>query len=326
MSAASALKSVCGIDNAFMHGVAPLKPGQHMAGPAYTLRYIPARADLDERTDMPHGGIANSVTDPVEFNLTDPQRVAVEALQPGDVFVIDARGETRCGTMGAILATRMAMRGCIGFVTDGCYRDTPEICRLEGVASYAGAMNAQTNKTYHHPSEIQVPISCGEVAVVPGDIIVGDEEGIMVIPAAVAEKVAELAFEHETHEAFILEKIRCRPEAPPPPHPSLPTASAFQRRLPVPAGPWLTCKALLICRGQRRLVDRWSVPTIGGDGQGDGGVDGRARGGVRGTRTGRRLQKREGQACVIPPPHTNTHTSTPSGCYAKSERRGGCAV
>ena len=112
----SALKSVCGIDNAFMHGVAPLKPGCHMAGPAYTLRYIPARADLDERADMPHGGIANSVKEPVEFNLTDPQRVAVESLQAGDVFVIDARGETRCGTMGAILATRMAMRGCVGLV------------------------------------------------------------------------------------------------------------------------------------------------------------------------------------------------------------------
>ena len=112
----SALKSVCGIDNAFMHGVAPLKPGCHMAGPAYTLRYIPARADLDERTDMPHGGIANSVKQPVEFNLTDPQRVAVESLQAGDVFVIDAGGETRCGTMGAILATRMAMRGCVGLV------------------------------------------------------------------------------------------------------------------------------------------------------------------------------------------------------------------
>jgi regulator of RNase E activity RraA len=103
LRAASALKSVCGIDNAFMHGVAPLKPGCHMAGPAYTLRYIPARADLDERTDMPHGGIANSVTQPVEFNLTDPQRVAVES-------------ETRCGTMGAILATRMAVRGCVGLV------------------------------------------------------------------------------------------------------------------------------------------------------------------------------------------------------------------
>jgi regulator of RNase E activity RraA len=203
----SALKSVCGIDNAFMHGVAPCKPGCHMAGPAYTLRYIPARADLDTRTDMPHGGIANSVTQPTEFNLTDPQRVAVEALQPGDVFVVDARGETRCGTMGAILATRMAVRGCVGLVTDGCYRDTPEIAQL-GLAAYSGAMNAQTNKTYHHPSEIQVPISCGEVAVVPGDIIVGDEEGVIVVPASAAAKVAELSLEHETHEEYILEKIR----------------------------------------------------------------------------------------------------------------------
>lgn len=96
------------------------------------------------------------MTEPVEFNLTDPQRVAVEALQAGDVFVIDARGETRCGTMGAILATRMAMRGCVGLVTDGCYRDTPEIRGLDGMTGiYAGAMNAQTNKTFHHPSEIQ---------------------------------------------------------------------------------------------------------------------------------------------------------------------------
>ena len=110
-------------------------------------------------------GIANSVTLPTEFNLTDPQRIAVESLQAGDVFVIDARGETRCGTMGAILATRMAMRGCVGLVTDGCYRDTPEIRSLE-LASYARAMNAQTNKTLQCAtplllcSTLRLPTAC----------------------------------------------------------------------------------------------------------------------------------------------------------------------
>ena len=187
----SALKSH-GLANTYMKGVRPLKPGMSMAGPAYTLRYIPAREDLN----------AGEVD-----NLSDPQRVGIEQIAPGDVFVIDARGETGSGTMGNILATRIEQRGGAGIVTDGAYRDSPAIAEME-MGAYAAAMNAHANKTLHYPSEIQVPIACGGVAVFPGDIIVGDSEGIVVIPPHLADDVADAAAEMEEREDFIIERIR----------------------------------------------------------------------------------------------------------------------
>ena len=181
-----------GITQTFMHGVAPLRPNMKMAGPAFTLRYLPMREDLDPGT---------------VDNLKDVQRVGIEQIDEGEVFVIDARGDTRAGTMGSILATRLHCRGAAGIVTDGAYRDSPVIAEL-GIAAYAAAMNAHTNKTIHHPSEIQVPIACGDVAVYPGDIIVGDEEGVVVVPAHLAEQAAQTAAEMEEKEVFITEKIQ----------------------------------------------------------------------------------------------------------------------
>ena len=181
-----------GLHNTFMHQVAPLTPDMQMVGRAFTLRYIPAREDLDEV--------------PLD-NLKDVQRVGIEQVTAGDVFVIDARGDTRAGTMGSILAARLQVRGCAGIVTDGAYRDSPTIV-ASGLPAYAVAMNAHTNKTIHHPSEIQVPIACGGVAVFPGDVLVGDGEGVVVIPEYLAEEVAVEAAEMEKKERFITEKIR----------------------------------------------------------------------------------------------------------------------
>jgi len=181
-----------GLHNTFMHEVAPLKSDMKMVGRAFTLRYIPAREDLDEV--------------PLD-NLKDVQRIGIERIDEGEILVIDARGDTRAGTMGSILAARIQMRGCTGIVTDGAYRDSPTIA-ASGLPAYAAAMNAHTNKTVHHPSEIQVPIACGGVAIYPGDLIVGDEEGVVVIPPHLAEEVAVEAEEMELKERFILEKIR----------------------------------------------------------------------------------------------------------------------
>ena len=175
-----------------MHRVVPLRPDMRMAGPAFTLRYIPARQDLDPGTID---------------NLQDVQRIGIEEIGQGQVLVIDARGDTRAGTMGSILATRIYQRGAVGVVTDGAFRDSPIIAEI-GIPAYAVAMNANTNKTIHHPSEIQVPVACGEVAVVPGDIIIGDGEGVVVVPTSIAEKVAEMAVAMEEKEDFLMEKIR----------------------------------------------------------------------------------------------------------------------
>ncbi|MEE2658660.1 MAG: ribonuclease activity regulator RraA [Candidatus Latescibacterota bacterium] len=180
-----------GLNNTFMHRVQPLRPGMKMTGLAFTLRYIPAREDLN----------AGEMD-----NYTDVQRLGIEQIQKGDVLVIDARGDTRAGTMGSILAARMQVRGAAGVVTDGAYRDSPAIAE-SGMAAYASAMNAHTNKTIHYPSEIQVPIGCGGVAVMPGDIVVGDGEGVVIIPSYLAEKVVDKAEKQELKEEFILAKV-----------------------------------------------------------------------------------------------------------------------
>ncbi|MDP6447053.1 MAG: hypothetical protein QGG36_04570 [Pirellulaceae bacterium] len=181
-----------GFWNTFITGAAPLTSGNRMVGQAYTLRYIPAREDLDN----------NLVFD----NSTDPQRVAVEAVGPRDVLVIDARGDERAGVMGNILATRIFQRGAVGVVTDGCFRDSPAIAAI-GRPAYARSAHAATNKTIHHPIDVQLPISCGGVAVYPGDILVGDDEGVVVVPRHIAAEVAEAAAEQERTESFILKKI-----------------------------------------------------------------------------------------------------------------------
>ena len=181
-----------GLWNTFMQDVHPLKPGMKMAGPAFTMRYIPSREDIDRV--------------PID-NLTDIQRVGIERIAPGDVMVIDARGDTRAGTMGNILATRIQQRGGVGVVTDGAYRDSPAVADV-GIAAYARSRNAHTNKTIHHPVDIQQPVGCGGVAVFPGDILVGDDEGIVVVPRHLAGTVAERAVAQEEKEAFILWKIQ----------------------------------------------------------------------------------------------------------------------
>jgi regulator of RNase E activity RraA len=180
-----------GLNNAFMRAVQPLRADARLAGVAFTLRYLPTREDL-----------AGDVVD----NLKDVQRIGIERIAPGEVLVIDARGETGAGTLGNILATRLQVKAAAGIVTDGAYRDSPSIAKME-IAAYAAAMNANSSKTIHHPSEIQVPIACGGVAVFPGDIVVGDGEGVVVVPRYMAEEVAREAVEQEEMETFILEKI-----------------------------------------------------------------------------------------------------------------------
>ena len=181
-----------GLWNQFVTGAVPLAPRLRMVGQAFTLRYIPARADKDH----------NLVFD----NSKDPQRLAIEQVGPGDVLVIDARGNENAGTMGNILATRMVARGAVGIVTDGCFRDSPAIASME-IASYARSAHAATNKTVHHPADIQLPVGCGGVAVYPGDIMVGDAEGVIVVPRDMADEVALEAALQEHREDFILAKI-----------------------------------------------------------------------------------------------------------------------
>jgi regulator of RNase E activity RraA len=182
-----------GFANTFMQGVLPLRPELRLAGQAFTLRNIPAREDLE-----PPGE-----TD----NRTSKQRLAVESVGPGEVLVIDARGDARAATLGDILAARIMHRGAAGIVTDGAFRDTPSIRELD-LATYAQGQSPYVSTRIHHPQDINVPIGCGGVAVLPGDLIVGDGEGVVVVPRAIAEEVVQAAFEQDEREKFIMSKVQ----------------------------------------------------------------------------------------------------------------------
>ncbi|MDH5539983.1 MAG: ribonuclease activity regulator RraA, partial [Rhizobacter sp.] len=152
-----------GLRNQFVQDVRPLNPAlPNMVGEAYTLRYIPAREDLN-----PIG---------VFQDRAHPQRKAVEECPSGAVFVIDSRKNARAASAGAILVSRLQQRGVAGVVTDGGFRDSPEIAQL-GIPAYHQRPSAPTNLTLHQALDINVPIGCGDVAVWPGDVVVGDGEG-----------------------------------------------------------------------------------------------------------------------------------------------------
>jgi regulator of RNase E activity RraA len=182
-----------GFRNVFMQGVRRIgSPGPNMVGPAYTLRNIPAREDID-RTE----GFANP---------EHPQRRAVETTPAGSVLVVDCRGDARVASGGQILMTRLMVRGAAGMVSDGGIRDAGPIAEMAMPVFCAGP-SAPLNLVHHHATDINVPIACGGVAVYPGDLIVGDADGVVVIPAELAEEVARDAAAQEEMEEFLLSRI-----------------------------------------------------------------------------------------------------------------------
>lgn len=183
-----------GLRNQFIQGVVPVAPKQeNMVGPAFTLRYIPAREDR------------NPIS--VFRNPEHPQRVAMETCPPGHVLVMDARKDARAATAGSILITRLALRGAAGVVSDGGFRDAEGIGALDMPAYYAKP-SAPTNLTHHEALDINVPISCGDAPIFPGDVLVGDKDGVMVVPAHLADEIAEECTGMESFEDFVLEEVR----------------------------------------------------------------------------------------------------------------------
>jgi regulator of RNase E activity RraA len=182
-----------GLRNQFIQDVRPLNPNLgNMVGEAFTLRYIPAREDL------------NPIS--VFQDRSHPQRRAVEECPPGAVMVIDSRKDARAASAGGILVSRLMKRGVAGVVTDGGFRDSPEIARLP-MPAYHNRPSAPTNLTLHQALDINVPIGCGDVPVWPGDVIVGDAEGVVVIPAHLAQEVADEAVEMTAFEDFVQEEV-----------------------------------------------------------------------------------------------------------------------
>ena len=183
-----------GLRNQTIQDVRPVAPkGRNMVGPAFTLRYIPAREDLNKLE--------------VFRNPEHPQRAAVERCPPGAVMVMDSRKDPRAASAGGILVTRLMVRGVAGVVTDGGFRDSPEIAGL-AIPAYHNRPSSPTNLTLHQALDIDVPIGCGDVAVWPGDIVVGDDESVIIVPAAIADEVADEAVEMTAFEDFVTEEVR----------------------------------------------------------------------------------------------------------------------
>src|SRR3978361_2272847 len=173
--------------------VHPLHPGQPtLVGEAFTLRYMPAREDLNKID--------------VFRDRAHPQRKAIEDCPPGAVLVMDSRKDPRAASAGSILVTRLMKRGVAGVVTDGGFRDSPEIAQLD-FASYHSRPSAPTNLTLHQALDINVPIGCGDAPVWPGDVVVGDGEGVVVIPAHIADEGADEAVEMTAFEDFVTEEV-----------------------------------------------------------------------------------------------------------------------
>ena len=182
-----------GFRHQFIQDVRPLNQGAgNMVGEAYTLRYIPAREDL------------NPIT--VFQNRDHPQRKAVEECPPGAVMVIDSRKDARAASAASILVTRLMKRAVAGIVTDGGFRDSTEIAKL-AIPAYQQRPAAPTNLTLHQALDINVPIGCGDAPVFPGDVIVGDGEGVVVLPTHLADELADEAVEMTAFEDFVTEEV-----------------------------------------------------------------------------------------------------------------------
>jgi regulator of RNase E activity RraA len=184
-----------GLRNTFMLGVSRLNHDRAavMVGEAYTLRYIPAREDLNG---------------PAEYaDRSHPQRRAIEDCPPGAVLVADCRRDVAAASGGDILMTRLAERGVGGMVTDGGMRDVVNIAKL-AMPVYIGAPSAPASFHRHAAVDANVPIACGGVPVYPGDVMVGDQDGVVVIPRHLADEVAHDALEQEQLEAWVLDEVR----------------------------------------------------------------------------------------------------------------------
>ena len=177
-----------GFRNVMMLGLAPLAPGQRqMVGPAYTLRFIPAREDLDH---MGNYGKNDNL-----------HRVAIEQCPKGAVLVIDAFGSTGASSMGDMMAARLSYRGVAGVVTDGGYRDSPAIVET-GLPCYQKQAAPPATPIKLHPISLDEPVGCAGVAVYPGDVIVGDGDGVVVIPRELVEEVADESLDAVEYEEF----------------------------------------------------------------------------------------------------------------------------
>lgn len=183
-----------GLRNQVIQDVHPVShKGRNMVGPAFTLRYMPAREDRNTLAEF--------------RNPNHPQRQAIEQTPKGHVLVMDSRKNARAASAGDILITRLMVRGGEGVVTDGGFRDAMRIGELE-MPAYHQRPSSPTNLTINEAIDINVPIGCGDVAVFPGDIVVGDADSVIIIPAHLADDIATEATEMSAYEEYVVERVK----------------------------------------------------------------------------------------------------------------------
>jgi 2-keto-4-pentenoate hydratase/2-oxohepta-3-ene-1,7-dioic acid hydratase in catechol pathway/regulator of RNase E activity RraA len=180
-----------GFDAVSIDGVRAVRPRVKLVGVAKTLRFIPARPDLFKEFGS-------------GFNA---QKQAFDAVRPGEVIVMEARGNAGSGTVGDVLALRAQVRGAAGIVTDGGVRDFATVAAMELPVFSQGPHPAVLGRK-HVPWETDVTIACGGAAVQPGDIIVGDDDGVVVIPPGLADEVADAALAQEDEDAWIAAQVQ----------------------------------------------------------------------------------------------------------------------
>ena len=181
-----------GLRNVWLRGTRPLKPGQpRLVGRAFTLRFVPAREDL---------------ATPESWGSPISTRAAIEAMPEGCIAVVDAMGVTDAGIFGDILCARMAKRGVAGLVTDGVVRDVAGVLGT-GLPVWCQGAAAPPSVAGLTFVAWQQPIACGGVAVFPDDVIVVDDDGAVLIPAALVEEVAKIAVEQERLEGWIMGEV-----------------------------------------------------------------------------------------------------------------------
>ncbi|GAA1139401.1 2-keto-4-pentenoate hydratase/2-oxohepta-3-ene-1,7-dioic acid hydratase in catechol pathway/regulator of RNase E activity RraA [Nesterenkonia lutea] len=180
-----------GYNNVTIDGVRATRPGTKLIGTARTLRFVPNREDLFAT----HGGGFNA------------QKQVFDSVSEGEVIVIEARGERGSGTLGDILALRAAQRGAAGVVTDGGVRDYSTVAEIDLPVFSQGAHPAVLGRR-HVPWDADLTIACGGATVQPGDIIVGDDDGVIILPPGIAEDVADAALTKEIEDAWIAEQVK----------------------------------------------------------------------------------------------------------------------
>jgi regulator of RNase E activity RraA len=182
-----------GLRNQVIQDVRPVaRKGRNMVGPAFTLRYMPAREDRNTLAEF--------------RNPKHMQRQAIEQCPPGSVLIMDCRRDPRAASSGDILIKRLMVRGAAGVVTDGGFRDSMVVGELE-MPAYHSRPSSPTNLTLHEAIEINGPIGCGDVAVFPGDTLVGDDDSVIVVPAHLVDEVAAEAVEMTAYEDFVSERV-----------------------------------------------------------------------------------------------------------------------